>query len=62
MVSTNSRLMAETFLRPATSRPVRYSAKWTRSGSLAKDVPKLGQGFLDDGWKLDDRWHTSDPP
>src|SRR5437588_13058857 len=32
--------MPQTFLRSATNRPVRYSAKWRRCGSLGNRSPK----------------------
>jgi hypothetical protein len=35
LVGCNSKLAVETFLWSATKRPVRYSAKWIRSGSFA---------------------------
>src|SRR4051812_31911668 len=40
VVWANSRLMPQTVLRSATNRPVRYSAKWRRWGSLGSSSPK----------------------
>ncbi len=39
VVSTNSALIADTFLRAVTRSPVRYSPKCRRSGALAKRPP-----------------------
>src|SRR5262245_40197505 len=40
VVWANSRLMPQTVLRSATKRPVRYSARWRRWGSLGSRSPK----------------------
>ena len=43
VVTANSELMPETFFLSATISPVRYSAKWRRSGSLTKTEPKTSR-------------------
>ena len=47
MVWANSALIADTFLRSATIRPVRYSAKCQRSGGVGEHPAELVHGFLD---------------
>jgi len=61
-VATNWRLMAGTFFLWVMIKPVRYSAKWRRSGSFANNGGKLREYLFDDFRKLYNSRHRAIRP